>query len=174
MQGVKDRVRECGMSDYLSKPFNPDELHYKIALNLGLISSKDTKFTITEEKNDIVQLHRLIDQYNDDVKFVTNLLDSLRRSFQLLTEQVASSADQKDVYELRRLTHKLLPSIKMVGNHELHTHLNGLKEALIHEKIDEAEIALLIKKIRKSSTQSINYIDKLVTDVREHKGQLTS
>ena len=174
VQGVKDRVRECGMSDYLSKPFNPDELHYKIALNLGLISSKDTKFTITEEKNDIVQLHRLIDQYNDDVKFVTNLLDSLRRSFQLLTEQVASSADQKDVYELRRLTHKLLPSIKMVGNHELHTHLNGLKEALIHEKIDEAEIALLIKKIRKSSTQSINYIDKLVTDVREHKGQLTS
>ncbi|MEM6843079.1 MAG: response regulator [Bacteroidota bacterium] len=174
VQGVKDRVRECGMNDYLPKPFNPDELHYKIALNLGLISPQEADFATAEEKSDIMQLHRLIDQYNDDVKFVTNLLDSLRQSFQLLTEQVASSADQKDVYELRRLTHKLLPSIKMVGNHELHTHLDGLKEALADDKIDEAEVAQLIKKVQNSSTKSINYIDELVTNMKEHRGQLTS
>ncbi|WKN41224.1 response regulator [Tunicatimonas pelagia] len=174
VQGVKDRVKECGMSDYLSKPFNPDELHYKIALNMGLISSKEVPFVPNEEEDDMVQLHRLIDQYNDDVKFVTNLLDSLRRSFQLLTEQVANSASQKDVYELRRLTHKLLPSIKMVGNQELHTHLTGLKEALDQDSVDEIEVNQFVDEIRKSTTESIEYIDGLVTTMQDHKNHLTS
>jgi PAS domain S-box-containing protein len=172
VQGVKDRVFECGMNDYLSKPFNPDELHYKIALNLDLVQPKEGE--MPESEDDIMQLHRLIDQYNDDVKFVTNLLTSLRKSFQLLTEQVANSADQKDVYELRRLTHKLLPSIKMVGNHSLQQHLSGLKEALDQESADEAEVARYIEEIRESTTQSIEYIDGLFTSIQEHKGQLAS
>ncbi len=174
VQGVKDRVMDCGMSDYLSKPFNPDELHYKIALNMGLISSDEVPFTPSEEEDDMMQLHRLIDQYNDDVKFVTNLLDSLRRSFQLLTEQVANSANQKDVYELRRLTHKLLPSIKMVGNQELHTHLTELKEALDQDSVDETEINQFVDEIRKSTTESIEYIDELVITMQDHKKHLTS
>ena len=172
VQGVKDRVFECGMNDYLAKPFNPDELHYKIALNLDLVQPYEG--AVPESEDDIMQLHRLIDQYNDDVKFVTNLLTSLRKSFQLLTEQVANSADQKDVYELRRLTHKLLPSIKMVGNHSLQEQLSGLKEALDNETADEVEIAQFIESIRKSTTQSIEYIDGLFTSIQEHKDQLTS
>ncbi|MGD1894061.1 MAG: ATP-binding protein [Cyclobacteriaceae bacterium] len=172
VQGVKDRVFECGMNDYLSKPFNPDELHYKIALNLNLVEPQEGE--MQESEDDIMQLHRLIDQYNDDVKFVTNLLTSLRKSFQLLTEQVANSADQKDVYELRRLTHKLLPSIKMVGNHSLQEQLGGLKEALDNDTADEVEIAQFIEKIRESTTQSIEYIDGLFTTIQEHKDQLTS
>lgn len=173
VQGVKDRVSECGMNDYLSKPFNPDELHYKIAYNMGLTSSEEGRFTSAEEEDDMMQLHRLIDQYNDDVKFVTNLLDSLRKSFQLLTEQVASSANQKDVYELRRLTHKLLPSIKMVGNQNLHTHLTGLKEALDQDSVSEVEISNFVDEIRKSTTESIEYIDGLVTTMQDHKNNLT-
>jgi len=172
VQGVKDRVSKCGMNDYLAKPFNPDELHYKIALNLDLIQPHEGE--TSESEDDIMQLHRLIDQYNDDVKFVTNLLTSLRKSFQLLTEQVANSADQKDVYELRRLTHKLLPSIKMVGNHRLQEQLSGLKEALDHESADEVEIAQYIERIRESTSQSIEYIDGLFTNIQEHKSQLTS
>lgn len=173
VQGVKDRVFECGMNDYLSKPFNPDELHYKIALNMNLIHPDDGVVPETDEDEDeIMLLHSLIDQYNDDVKFVTNLLTSLRKSFQLLTEQVANSADQKDVYELRRLTHKLLPSIKMVGNHALQEQLSGLKEALDHEATDENEITQFIEAIRKSTTESIEYIDELVTNIKEHKDHL--
>nr|WKN40277.1 ATP-binding protein [Tunicatimonas sp. TK19036] len=173
VQGVKDRVFKCGMNDYLSKPFNPDELHYKIALNLNLIEPDETQ-EISDNSDDIVTLYQLIDKYNDDVKFVTNLLDSLRKSFQLLTEQVIDSADQKNLHELRRLTHKLLPSIKMVENHSLQEQLTGLKKALDKESTDESEVNQYVEAIRESSNKSIEYIDDLFTNIKKHKDQLTA
>ncbi|MEQ9443015.1 MAG: ATP-binding protein [Cyclobacteriaceae bacterium] len=173
VQGVKDRVFECGMNDYLSKPFNPDELHFKIALNLNLIRPDEAP-DVVEINDDIVTLYELIDKYNDDVQFVTNLLDSLRKSFQLLTDQVSNSADQKNIYELRRLTHKLLPSIKMVENHALQEQLAGLKKILDNESADESEVNQYIDAIRESSNKSIEYIDNLFTSIQKHKDKLTA
>lgn len=172
VQGVKDRVYECGMNDYLSKPFDPDELHYKIALNLNLIHPDEVPDS-REDSDDIVTLYELIDKYNDDVKFVTNLLDSLRKSFQMLSEQVTNSADQKNIYELRRLTHKLLPSIRMVENHALHEQLTGLKSALDQENADELEVNQYLEAIQESSSKSIEYINDLFADIQKHQNQLS-
>ncbi len=155
---VKERVYRCGMNDYLPKPFNPDELYLKIAINLNLPINSEAFHLQNEET---LSLLRIVEQYSDDTQFVTSLLDSLKSNFVSLPEQVAEIAGQKDLYNLRKVTHKQLPSIKMVENHALQSQLEKLKQMLAQEYMEDKKINSLLDEIKLSSEESVRYIEEL-------------
>lgn len=154
---AKERVLKAGMNDYLSKPFNPNTLYQKIRNNLNLPGT----IPIIPEQEDILTLHHIVDKYNSDNKFVSQLLDSLHKSFATLSQQVREFVENRDVYELRRTTHKLLPAIQMVENHTLQQQLDHLKEMLSENQADAAKIEHLLQAVEKSAEDSITYINQV-------------
>lgn len=154
---VKERVYRSGMNDYLSKPFNPDELYLKIAKNLNQNINSQPFQQDTEE----LSLLDIVEQYSNDVQFVTTLLTSLKSNFVSLSGQVAEVAGQKDLYTLKKIVHKQMPSIRMVENHSLRSELESLKNALAQEHIEDEEIKTLLNSIRTSSDDSVRYIEEL-------------
>ena len=165
---VKDRVAKAGMNDYLSKPFNPNALYHKISKNLNLPAYAPE----VPEEDDILTLYDIIDQYSNDIAFVTKLLESLRSSFELLSQQVTASAESKNSYELRRIMHKMLPTIRMIENYELQQQLEQLKAILSDGEADEAQTKQLLQAIKKSSEVSLDYIDQLFHRLQKQKEQV--
>ena len=162
---VKERVVKAGMNDYLSKPFNPNILYQKISSNLNL---PDT-FPEVPEEEDILTLHDIVSKYNQDATFVGKLLDGFRRSFESLTPQVIIATEHKDVHELRRLIHKLQPTIRMVENYSLQQQLVDLKATMLSDANDSAQTERLLAEIKQSATLSIQHIDQLSRQVENQK-----
>ncbi len=156
---VKERVISSGMNDYLSKPFNPEELYMKIAKNLKLTMAQEN-FHI-QNKEEVLSLADMVEQYSSDHQFITALLNSLKQNFDTLPGQVAELAEQKDLYNLRKTIHKQTPSIRMVKNFYLSMQLDKLKQALAKEYIEDEEIVHLLENIRISASDSVYYIQDL-------------
>ena len=162
---VKERAAEAGMNDYLSKPFNPSVLYRKISSNLNLPNT----FPSVPEESDILSLSDIVEKYDSDSAFITRLLDSLRSSFESLAQQVVVFAENKNVRELRQMTHKLIPTIRMVENYQLQEQLDELKFVLSNDVIDEEQVTQLVKAIVSSTHDSLRYIGQLAQSVSERK-----
>ena len=162
---VKERAAEAGMNDYLSKPFNPGVLHRKISQNLSL----PTTFPSVPEEEDILSLHDIVERYDNDGVFVKKLLDSLRSVFEPLAEQVANLTAEKDVYQLRRVIHKLIPTIRMVENYELQEQLDELRVVLSNNSADKEKTEQLVTAIRQSISSSLRYIEQLTQSTPKQK-----
>lgn len=163
---AKDRVKQAGMDDYLSKPFSPDVLYRKISANLHL------QVPIIPQDDHVVTLQHIIDKYEDDLTFATKLLNSLRAGFELLPEQVSVAVEANNGYELSRIMHKMMPTIQMVENDKLQQQLRALKEVISEEKANEAQLKQLKAAIQASIEDSLRYVDMLSQRVAAQKEQL--
>jgi len=157
---VRKRVHSSGMDDYLSKPFKPEELNNAIAKNLKLSIEVPVAGSKDEEDN-VMTLCQILNDYSDDTEFVQTLLSSLRTSFQHLSQQIKETTEKRDTYTLRRIMHKLQPSIKMLENQELYQKLDMLKQVLTQDEINDTEIRLLLEDIKRTSNESVKYINTL-------------
>ncbi|WP_277481286.1 ATP-binding protein [Catalinimonas alkaloidigena] len=153
---VRQKVNESGMNDYLSKPFKPEHLNYTIAKNLNIKSQPAT----VEEEN-VMTLCQILDEYSDDTQFVATLLESLKSSFEKLPLQIRETARERDIYSLRRIMHKLQPSVRMMEDHELFPKLESLKHMLTKDDVNDTEIRLILEDIHQATKNSVSYLDKL-------------
>ncbi|WPP52810.1 response regulator [Catalinimonas niigatensis] len=163
---VRQKVFDSGMNDYLSKPFKPEQLNTTIAKNLKLEVNSASWRQSSAEQDHLMTLCQILDEYSDDRKFVITLLESLKNSFQQLSYQINETAEQRDLYSLHRIIHKLQPSIKMVENEDLYLKLNTLKEIISKEEINDTEIRLLLDEIHNTSNESVHYLDQLYKKVQ--------
>ncbi len=165
---AKDRVKQAGMNDYLSKPFSPDMLYRKISANLHLQAP-----TAPQDDDHVMTLQHIIDKYDDDLTFATKLLDSLRVGFSMLPKQVEAAVEASDGYELGRIMHKMLPTIRMVENQELEQRLEELKRTLSSENANHAQLLQLTDAVQDAAQDSLHYINVLSRRVTLQKEQLT-
>ncbi len=152
---AKDRVKQAGMDDYLSKPFSPDVLYRKISTNLRL------QVPATPQEDHAVTLQYIIDKYDNDLVFATKLLDSLRTGFEMLPQQLVAAVEARDGYELGRIMHKMLPTIQLVENNELRQRLEALRKALSEGKTNDDQLKNLTKAVQTSTQASLRYIEAL-------------
>ncbi len=152
---AKDRVKQAGMNDYLSKPFSPDVLYRKISTNLHL------QVPAASQDDHVVTLQHIIDKYDDDSTFTTKLLNSLRTGFEMLPQQVTTAVETDDGYALGRILHKMLPTIRMVENKELEQCLETLRTALTAGNAGELHLQELTAAVQASAEDSLRYIDTL-------------
>ena len=167
---AKDRVIEAGMNGYLSKPFSPDALYRTISNHLNRVTSS---FVLPEE-GDVLTLYDIVNKYNGDAEFVSRLLTSLRNSLMALPDEVADLVERKELHELRRLIHKIIPSVHMVENEELYQQLEAIKSALIADRADETALQSRIRLLRKSTNVSLAYIDRMSQQLDEQVASVTT
>jgi PAS domain S-box-containing protein len=165
---VREKVRKSGMNDYLSKPIDPDQMNRTIARHLKLHGDVPDEEAAAQN---ILTLCQILEDYSDDIQFVTTLLNSLKSSFLQLNRQIQETAEQRDVESLRKIIHKLNPTIKMMENQALHTRLLDLREALSKEEINETEIIALLHQIHSHTSESLVMLEELSQKTSNQKAK---
>ncbi|ALD22598.1 hypothetical protein AM218_05340 [Hymenobacter sp. DG25A] len=122
IKGEREKCLQAGMNDYLTKPFQEEEL-FKI-IGAWLTSNKD------QEQADSAALSRPEEPafYNleiiqkigqGDQSFVLLMLESFIESAQEAIEELTTARQQQDVQVLRASAHKLKPSLEHVQVHRI-------------------------------------------------------
>ena len=154
MLSQKDKAFQAGVNDYLSKPFKPEQLIEKI--NSVFLENETSQEEITAQDDENSSNTEGVTFFKFDKRLDAQLLyelyqeewDYVREMFKTFLEytvpefdQLREAHDQKNIEEVRRLAHKMKPTLGMVGLSNLQqlmleleiTAKNGVDIDLINE-----------------------------------------
>lgn len=123
MVEVQNKVYRCGMNDFLTKPFVPDDFYKKIELHLSLRDHG-------QEEVSLDYLRNILKNDTDKMKrFFDLFIESVTHDYQIYERALERTA----FMDLYQLTRKNRPTLKSLG-------LNRLaRQAMIIEKMIENE-----------------------------------
>jgi len=124
IKGEKDKCLEYGMNDYLSKPFEPEDLLNLIMEHLEPaemgIEQNDDNFKIRKKRSfknfDLSYIESIGD---GDFKFQNELIQIFKDQIPILIKQMTESLENKNYSELGAIAHKAKSSVAMFGISEL-------------------------------------------------------
>ncbi|HAM99168.1 MAG TPA: hypothetical protein DCQ26_11225 [Marinilabiliales bacterium] len=135
IKGERDKCLAAGMNDYISKPFEPDDLFAKILeilkghrKNIKHKKSPTFKKEITVDKSHkYVNLNYLNSIGEGDSKFKNELITIFKEQMPILNKQLHEAYTKENFNELSGVAHKAKSSVAMLG-------IEVLKEAM--EKLE--------------------------------------
>lgn len=131
MAEIKDEAMAAGMSDYLMKPFQPDELFQILKKYMGA------------KKNNEQSLDKALNQYSDnDPLFRRELIDTLIKNLEELACVVGETLKQKDPAIFRRAIHKMATTLSILSDAVLDQCIQEISDALEKWKITGIEPAM--------------------------------
>lgn len=173
--GLEQEIKEAGMDSILSKPFRPDALLHKLQQycpyrksDYSLVSQEKgiNEATLQPEGLESLDFTEMEKLAGDDPHFINELIMLYIEQFRILRIEALNGLENQDTDELRRIFHKMKPSISMLKHEkmlslssEIHRmlHLESLDFTLIGtlslEFIDEMEKAgqILQERLREST-----------------------
>ena len=165
IKGDAEKCLAAGMNDYLSKPFEPDDL-YKVLLKFlnpatdTLNNDKNSKQDMSEhqkqqseivEQADLSYLHTICD---GDTAFMSEMVNSFIKDTPLTLDQLKTEIEKQNWEQAGRLAHKIKPSVQLIG---LKATYEWLKNMEILSKTDEAVVELprLLSQVEKSIASNL-------------------
>ena len=159
----KEKCLECGMNDYISKPFNPVDLKKKITSLAGKKindqpSKKKEKVTSKKEDDKLVNLDLLktmSGENNDFVKeFIGIFLTSTPQSIVMLLDFIK----KKDWENICQSAHKLKPTFAYVGLKDLGEDAARIEE-LAKSKTGMEEIITLAERLNHHCKKAVSQLE---------------
>ncbi len=137
--GEKDRCLEAGMNDYLSKPFKQDDLKEKI----NEVLQRTNEHTLKKESATIkpnnmepaINVSYLKELSNGDKSFEKELLDLFLNDTSKDMHLIKESFGQKNINKIREISHKIKPSLQVIGATLLQQKIDLLKRKIMEEDI---------------------------------------
>ena len=117
VKGERDKCFEAGMNDYVSKPFDPDDLFNKITKHWEM----DVQEFHTMGASQRFSLDKLQKMYKGNRTFVQKTVDIFLEQFTRDLETMISSLEEQNYYSVQRLAHKIKPNIELFEIEELRT-----------------------------------------------------
>jgi signal transduction histidine kinase/DNA-binding NarL/FixJ family response regulator len=122
IKGEKDKCFSAGMNDYISKPFEPEELFRIINKNLGFKTTyKHKQQPINQNKKHTkrsfkyINLSYLESIGQGDSKFQNELLTIFKDQIPKLNQQLNEALESKNYNDLSAIAHKAKSSVAMLG-----------------------------------------------------------
>lgn len=128
IKGESDRCRAAGMNDFLSKPFEEEELIQMLChwLESGSIESKSNKQALqTKRLYDLSSLNR-ISQGN--TAFLKKMVTLFNEQVPKSVQEMKDALQQKDFTKLRSIAHKIKPAIDNMGIAALHQVIRDIEK----------------------------------------------
>jgi response regulator RpfG family c-di-GMP phosphodiesterase len=121
MIDIKDKVLAYGMNDFISKPFQPEELQSKIA-----------RYVLNEkQQHEQPKKSSNLDLYSEgDYEFKRELATLLIKNIEELVHSLEESIQQKDPGSYGRTVHKVKTTLTMLGDHEFTDRVNDILNKL--------------------------------------------
>jgi PAS domain S-box-containing protein len=117
ISGIEDKLRFAGFTDMVLKPFKPESLHYK--LSYYCTHSKETpslmnKPLAANTSTLTLNLSGVFEVAGGDKAFLEELINLYIRQFSEIPLEIRQAQAVGDQQQLRRIFHKLRPSILML------------------------------------------------------------
>ncbi len=147
MLDQKNKAFEVGMTNFVTKPFSPNHL-LSVIQNYVHTKSEYAVILPEEEEKEVVEQaatpkpesegifldkDRLLELYGDDKEYAADIFQTFIEDVLPDFDEMPTLIDDKNWDELRKLAHKLKPTLGMVGLTTLEQTLIGM-EAQIKEK----------------------------------------
>lgn len=133
IQGESDKCFAAGMNDFISKPFEEEELVAMIAKWLG----KEVKITIAEKPMPSMALYdlsKLNAMSKHDNAFIKKIMNLFIVEATASLEEINKAIRINDFAKLKSLAHRMKPSIDNLGIHSLRNEIREIEAlALKHE-----------------------------------------
>jgi HPt (histidine-containing phosphotransfer) domain-containing protein len=154
------------MDDYLSKPFEEDDLYMKIAsmLSIDITSSHqlvqpEIKKENTLEEPKLYSLEKLDQLAKGNKDFVRKMLELFVATVPEMVVALNKAADEKNWKNVNAVCHKLKPTVQTMEINAI------VEQVLVAEKMaisnpDEEILYPMVKQITNVLAQAVNQIEK--------------
>lgn len=132
---TKDQLQLQGFTDFLPKPFTSEGL-------LGMIKKYvNLSGTIQENNREHFSgLESLIDYVKDDAVLSSEILQSFINETTINNELLEETFEKNDYVTVQKVSHKILPLIKMIGDNHVITIVEQLEKGNRLSKEEESDI----------------------------------
>ena len=114
----KQMALDAGMTDFLSKPFNPKQLSETFLNQFKLDTKEENAEKVIDkdfEFNSKLDVPYLMEQYGDDLEYGMEMMEVFLESVPKEFEQMKAHAKAKDFDSFAKSAHKVKPTFTMVG-----------------------------------------------------------
>lgn len=152
----KEKAKEAGMTDFLTKPYLPEQLYDMISKHLN------QTVTVTQQYDfDSDEIYdNLLTIMAGDRKETSNLIGMFAHQFPELLSDMNSRVMEDDAKGLFRAAHKIKPNLKLFNNNVL-THLIEKIEKKSREGKINFELAQSVKELTEITHRIIEQLSKL-------------
>lgn len=161
----KEEEQKClnaGMNDYISKPFNPDDLKLIIYSVIGKRNGKEKTNPAAPRATDLSYLREMSDGNEDFFReFISLFLQNAPFSLNEIDEGIKNS----DWEKVRQASHKLKPSLSYVGMKEMNAKAAKMEEYAKTQTNLEL-IPALAEEIRKACEQAFMELEKEIQTIQ--------
>ncbi len=127
MAEVKNQVSEAGMNDYVTKPFDPDQLYAKILHYLDHADNQSLEKVTTFEKPRRVGVD--FDLYTEgDPDFKREFISLMLKNLEELKVALETSVENEDPEVYTKTAHKVRTTVFILGDNELTSLIDELKK----------------------------------------------
>ncbi|WP_048825908.1 PAS domain S-box protein [Hymenobacter sp. DG25B] len=121
IKGEREKCLQAGMNDYLTKPFQEDELFKIIGAWLTGKAGQENALAVSRQPEEppFYNLEIIQKIGQGDQSFVLLMLESFIESAQEAIEELTTARQHQDVQVLRASAHKLKPSLEHVQVHRI-------------------------------------------------------
>lgn len=144
---IQQKILAAGMNEIIFKPFNPNDLRVRLQqyCSLQLEAHKispmqKNSFSDSKENNQDLDLSEIVKLSGDDAGFYHELLSLYIEQFTLLHDQTLQGLKYENSSELRRIFHKMKPSIAMLRHQKMQKQMNHIHSMLHHDNPDFEQI----------------------------------
>ncbi|NNE54738.1 MAG: response regulator, partial [Flavobacteriales bacterium] len=143
VKGEREKCLEAGMDDYISKPFDPDDLYNKISYHWKTESNAEI---VTPLKGDRFSLEKLNRMYQGNSTFVQRTVGIFLDQFEKDLIDMETYFKKEDFSGVRRIVHKIKPNVDLFQIEELKKPLRVIEvsaEAGIDDNIQMMIVELI-------------------------------
>jgi CheY-like chemotaxis protein len=141
---VKERALAAGMSDFLTKPFNPDELYRKLVKHA--YQSKEESLSISTNSRqiagaiEVLSYKQVYELAAGDKLFIEQLIHSSIEQIQQFKEMIHEIVEAKNKARFESAVHKIQPMIRLFEMHLLARHLEETRSLMENKSISLAQL----------------------------------
>ncbi len=123
INGESEKCAAVGMNDYLSKPFDPKDLNFKMAKWLDIIAVKDDSYHVKEEEfiheasmsNQLYDLTLLEKVASGNKDFIGKMIEIFLEETPRDMDELKDAVECKNYEQIRTVVHRIKPSMSHVA-----------------------------------------------------------
>jgi PAS domain S-box-containing protein len=164
MLDQKVKALAVGMNDFLPKPFAPNQLFemlqkYAKAVDEVANITKETQEEPSTAQEYLIDFQRLDEMYEGDIGYQTDMFDTFLNDVLPEFDELITLNEQLHFMEVKKLAHKLKPTLGMVGLTYLEKQLQEIERIAV-EKPEYEELKTIISRFIASLQQIVPTLEK--------------
>jgi PAS domain S-box-containing protein len=158
LKGYREKCINCGMNDYIAKPFNASELAKILQKWISSGQNRPSQTGKKEISLPIFDRNMMLERVMDDQKIMTSIVYSFISDMNLQIEKLDSLLSHGNLNDLAGFAHKLKGAAGNVSALRLNRSAENLEKAIKENKTDD--LTQMVAEIKKDFREFANYFEE--------------